>query len=202
MQIQQQETCYSGDVGMQSVFAPSFCTDHAPIGYVDMTDVEILVQSKMLSLCNVRRVYKLSGHGIGFICSDPSMITHKQRILNRTGDLSLWARPAYGLRFDPSGKFGDEVNREVAEVRNFLESSAGEHFHFEALIFGAHYPCGAADGMNLETVCRSVGAGAQHLQKVFPKLEIIATIFVNTGVTVSRHLPKQNMLLWFDIAID
>ncbi|MDD5084262.1 MAG: hypothetical protein PHT88_05050 [Candidatus Moranbacteria bacterium] len=187
----------SGVVGIGNIFTPSFFRQHSPVGTVPMIEVEHLIRCGLLTECNVYQVYRHEGRAIGFICSDPSMLKHKSRLLNHRGNMSLWSKPAYGLRFDPDGPFKDGVEDEIREVQKFLSGTA-DHFNFDALIFGAHYPCGASGAMTLEQVCHSVAAGARHLGENIG-LEVIPTIFTNTLVEISTHLPLRQMLLWWDI---
>lgn len=186
----------NGD-GVQKIFVPSFYIEHDPVGAAAMSEVENLIEKEMLVECDGKRIYAYRGRALGFVCADPSLEEYKMNLLNRGGNLSIWAKPAYGLRFDPRGAFGGDADKEVGEVKRFLDV-AGSHFGLQAAVFGSHGPCGAIRGTRLEDICRTVASGAQYLEEK-TGLKTIPTIFINAEINVSPRLPLQHILLWMYI---
>lgn len=188
----------SSSVG-QPIYVPCFSLGHRPLGSIPYGAVENLVEKGVLSNCDGKSIYDFKGRALGFVCSDPSLQEHKIRILNREGPLSIWSKPACGLRFDLDGPFGKDVNQEIEEILRFQEIVGDPHFKIQGAVFGAHAPCGAVSGMTLENICRSVATGARHFSRM-TKLKVIPTIFINTEIVISRHLPPQHILLWMHIS--
>lgn len=188
-----------GNATGQPIYVPCFSLGHRPLGSIPYLEVEKLIEKEVLSACDGKSIYDFKGRALGFVCSDPSLQEHKIRILNREGPLSIWSKPACGLRFDLGGPFGKGVDQEMEEILKFQESVGDPHFKLRGAVFGAHAPCGAAAGMGLEALCRCVAMGARHFSKV-TKLKVIPTIFINTEIVISRHLPPQHILLWMHIS--
>lgn len=188
----------SGSSVGQSIYVPCFSLGHRPLGSVSQKAVESLIEKGVLSMCDGKSIYDFKGRALGFVCSDPSLQEHKIRILNREGPVSIWSKPACGLRFDPEGLFAKDVDQEISEILAFQEKVGDPHFKLRGAVFGAHAPCGAAGGMTLEDICRSVAAGARHFGKM-TKIKAIPTIFINTEVTISPNL-SAHLLLWMHIS--
>jgi hypothetical protein len=179
------------------VFVPKFHITHSPVGVASMSDVDDLMERGILVECDGKKIYELGGKAIGIVCSDPSLEECKIHLLNRGGEMSIQAKKAYGLRFDSKGPYGSRADMEVEEIQELIDT-LGDHFGFKAIIFGSHGPCGGSGGLDLEGICRTVAAGACYLGRK-TGLKVIPTIFINTEIQISRHLPPQNMLLWMYI---
>lgn len=191
-----------GDERSASIYVPSFHMGHHPIGSVPIADVEDLVRTGLLTECDGHQIYALQGKALGLVCSDPAMQEHKIRILNRSGPLSIWSLPGYGLRFDPQGMLPNEVPARIMEIQKFLQDVGIPHFGLRAVVFGAHAPCGASGGMTLKEVCRSVAIGARHLKQALLSADmtkhftVFPTIFINTEMTSPSGETSIQLLSW------
>ncbi len=175
------------------IMVPAMC-QHSPLSPVPFEEVLQLQASGLIRRCDAKQIYQFRGDGIATVCSDPSLFYHKVRLINAGGEMAPMAAPGAALELHPTHRrYANRMER----IQEFLDIKPELRRLF---LFGAHYPCGAAQCEKDEPIAL---AGKIQLlaeatcilrgQNLFDK--VVCTIFILTEV--EQGAPPE--LRWYHI---